>query len=80
MMRFLPAFTAVEFLRTGMSPQLAGQKAMERIKVHYPNFFGGIIVINTNGEYGAACNGMSEFPYSIATANRSATIETVSCL
>lgn len=78
-MRFLPSFAAVEFLRQGMSPKLAGQKALKRISKYYPNFFGGIIVIDKNGEYGAACNGMSEFPYSIATVNRDATIETVSC-
>lgn len=78
-MRFLPSLLAVEFLRTGMPPQAAGEKAMERIRAHFPTFMGGIVVVTKDGDYGAACNGIAEFPFSVATGNTSATIKTVQC-
>lgn len=79
MMRFLPTFLAVEFLRAGLSPQISASKAIERIKQHYPNFFGGIIVLNKKGEYGAACNGMEEFPFSVAQPKYNVRVEIVKC-
>lgn len=82
MMRFLPSLLAVEYMRNGLSPSAAGQKALKRIVKYYPNFFGGIIVVNRDGQYGAACHGMDEFPYSVASeqTNFSVKIETVSCV
>ncbi|XP_070495386.1 N(4)-(Beta-N-acetylglucosaminyl)-L-asparaginase-like [Chironomus tepperi] len=65
LMRFLPSMLAVEFMRNGMSPDEAGRKAMERISRHYPKFVGGIVVIDKNGNYGAACHGIDYFPFSI---------------
>lgn len=81
MLRFLPSLLAVEFMRNGLSPTEAGEQALKRIVQHYPDFFGGIVVVNRFGEYGAACNGMNEFPYSVASekTNFNATIEVVSC-
>jgi isoaspartyl peptidase/L-asparaginase-like protein (Ntn-hydrolase superfamily) len=65
LMRFLPSMLAVEFMRNGMSPDEAGQRAMERISKHYPKFMGGIVVVDKNGNYGAACHGIDSFPFSI---------------
>jgi len=81
MMRFLPSLLAVEFMRNGLSPSAAGAKAMQRIATYYPNFFGAIIVVDRLGQYGAACHGMDEFPYSVASeqTNFNVIIETVSC-
>lgn len=69
MMRFLPSFIAVEALRNGKSVQKAAQLAIHRIREFYPKFFGGIIVLNANGVYSAACNGMEKFPFSVASIN-----------
>lgn len=80
MMRFLPSLLAVEFMRTGSSPQVAGRRAIKRIQKFYPKFFGGIIVLNKNGEYGAACNGMSQFPFAVGRTNDSVRIEYVKCV
>ncbi|XP_012288723.1 N(4)-(Beta-N-acetylglucosaminyl)-L-asparaginase [Orussus abietinus] len=63
MMRFLPSFLAVEEMRRGASPQKAAETAVNRIAEHYPTFFGGVIALNKNGQYGAACNGMDRFPF-----------------
>lgn len=71
MMRFLPSLLAVEFLRDGLSPQDAGQKSLERIAKYYPNFFGGIIVVNKDGDFGAACHGMDSFPFSVIASKTS---------
>lgn len=78
MMRFLPSFVAIEQLRNGQSPKKAAQLAIDRIKQFHPKFFGGIIVLNHLGEYAAACNGMSQFPFSVGF-NASVMIQTVPC-
>lgn len=79
MMRFLPSYLAIELLRNGATPQQAAQKAIDRIRHHHPKFFGGIIVMNKNGGYAAACNGMAEFPYSVGRKNAPITVERVKC-
>ncbi|XP_055317481.1 N(4)-(Beta-N-acetylglucosaminyl)-L-asparaginase [Sitodiplosis mosellana] len=80
MMRFLPSFVAVEGLRHGYSPKKAAQSAFQRIQKFHPKFFGGIIVVNQEGEYAAACNGMESFPFSIGTKDGGVRIESVPCL
>uniref|UniRef100_A0A8D8HZN9 N(4)-(beta-N-acetylglucosaminyl)-L-asparaginase n=1 Tax=Culex pipiens TaxID=7175 RepID=A0A8D8HZN9_CULPI len=70
MMRFMPSLLAVEGLRRGLSPMQAGETALARIAVHYPNFVGGIVVASSDGQYGAACHGMDEFPYSVAEGSK----------
>lgn len=79
MMRFLPSYLAIEMLRNGATPRTAAQKAIARIRQYHPNFFGGIIVMNKSGEYAAACNGMTEFPYSVGRPNAPITVERVKC-
>ncbi|XP_015600131.1 N(4)-(Beta-N-acetylglucosaminyl)-L-asparaginase [Cephus cinctus] len=66
MMRFVPSFLAVEEMRHGASPAKAAKTAIDRIAQHYPNFFGGIIALNKDGEFGAACNGMDSFPFYVS--------------
>ncbi|KAK0158076.1 hypothetical protein PV327_011159, partial [Microctonus hyperodae] len=63
MMRFLPSFLAVEEMRRGSTPEEAAKVAIRRIVKHYPTFVGGIIALDKNGNYGAACNGIPTFPY-----------------
>ncbi|XP_013791268.1 putative N(4)-(beta-N-acetylglucosaminyl)-L-asparaginase GA14866 [Limulus polyphemus] len=65
MMRFLPSYQAVENLRQGMTPLAAATDAIYRIVKKYSDFSGGIVVANIKGDYGAACHGMNEFPFSV---------------
>ncbi|XP_055532821.1 N(4)-(Beta-N-acetylglucosaminyl)-L-asparaginase [Wyeomyia smithii] len=82
MMRFMPSLLAVEGMRQGLTPAEAGEAALARISQHYPNFMGGIVVANQKGEYGAACRGIAEFPFSVAegiAAETQVTVQTVKC-
>lgn len=79
MMRFLPSFLAVEEMRNGASPSAAAKTAINRIAQHYPSFFGGVIALNKKGEYGAACNGMAEFPYYVANPTLGPKLLSVEC-
>lgn len=65
LMRFLPSFLAVEFLRNGAKPDVAGEKALMRIAQHYPHFVGAVVVVDKDGNYGAACHGIDSFPFSV---------------
>lgn len=77
--RFLPSFLAVELLRSNMTPQKAGEMALRRIVPHYPDFVGAVIVANVNGDYGAACHGIDNFPFSVYTASGGNVMEQVKC-
>ncbi|XP_070613569.1 N(4)-(beta-N-acetylglucosaminyl)-L-asparaginase [Erythrolamprus reginae] len=61
MMRFLPSYQAVEYMRLGLDPTMACQKVISRIQKYHPYFFGAIICANTSGSYGAACNRIPGF-------------------
>lgn len=65
MMRFLPSFLAVEQLRSGATPTEAGEYAIRRIIKYYTNFVGAVVVASSDGDFGAACHGMTTFPYSV---------------
>lgn len=52
-------------MRQGFSPQKAAKLSIDRIRRFHPNFFGGIVAVNKTGHYGAACNGMKQFSYSV---------------
>lgn len=80
MMRFLPSFLAVEFMRSGTEPSDAAEMAIKRIITHYPNFSGAVIAVNKNGVYGAACYGMNNFPYSVYTRENGQFVERVDCI
>ncbi|XP_075229322.1 N(4)-(Beta-N-acetylglucosaminyl)-L-asparaginase-like [Lycorma delicatula] len=80
MMRFLPSFLAVEEMRRGASPTEAAETAIKRIAQYYPKFFGAVIAANVSGEYGAACNGMKEFPYSVVSPKlKHVTVKKIPC-
>ncbi|XP_040822332.1 N(4)-(beta-N-acetylglucosaminyl)-L-asparaginase isoform X1 [Ochotona curzoniae] len=61
LMRFLPSYQAVEYMRRGEDPTTACQKVISRIQKHFPKFFGAVICANVTGSYGAACNKLPTF-------------------
>ncbi|XP_054680264.1 N(4)-(beta-N-acetylglucosaminyl)-L-asparaginase isoform X3 [Grus americana] len=70
MMRFLPSYQAVEYMRMGTDPTVACQKVISRIQKYAPNFFGAVICANTTGSYGAACNkipGFTQFHFMVSS-------------
>jgi len=81
MMRFLPSFLMVELMRQGVDPPVAAKKAISRIREYYPNFEGALIAVNKTGHFGAACNGIDYFPFSVAFGKqKSPKILYVTCL
>lgn len=67
-------------MRRGSSPKSAARTAILRIVKYYPEFFGAVIAVNTDGVYGAACNGMESFPFIIANDEfGEATLKTYNC-
>ncbi|XP_025960999.1 N(4)-(beta-N-acetylglucosaminyl)-L-asparaginase isoform X2 [Dromaius novaehollandiae] len=68
MMRFLPSYQAVEYMRMGTDPTVACQKVISRIQKYAPKFFGAVICANATGSYGAACNkipGFTQFHFMV---------------
>ncbi|CAM5140993.1 unnamed protein product [Natator depressus] len=68
MMRFLPSYQAVEYMRTGTDPATACQKVISRIQKYAPYFFGAVICANATGSFGAACNkvpGFTQFHFMV---------------
>ncbi|KAL0839356.1 hypothetical protein ABMA28_016091 [Loxostege sticticalis] len=63
MLRFLPSFLAVEEMRRGSSPTSAARVAVERIVAYYPDFMGAVVALSKVGKHGAACHGITSFPY-----------------
>lgn len=73
------SFLAVEEMRHGSTPAVAARTAINRISRHYPTFFGGVIALNKKGEFGAACNGMKEFPFYVANPTLGPKLLSVEC-
>ena len=69
MLRFLPAFVAVESMRRGLPPTLAAREAVDRVSAVEKSFSGAVVAVNRLGEFGAACHGMTQFPFSVAGRN-----------
>jgi len=65
MMRFLPSFAAVTYMRMGKTPTEACQLAMEPIGKFFPKFSGALICLSKDGNFGAARYGFDKFPFSI---------------
>lgn len=65
LMRFSPSFACVVNMEEKDSPSLAAEKALKKIKKYFPDFGGGIVALNAQGEYGAACHGFDKFPFSV---------------
>lgn len=72
MMRFLPCYQAVENLRQGMSPTQAAEDVVRRMLRKYPRISSGIVVVNTEGEHGAAASGWT-FTYAVRGGQMNAT-------
>jgi len=54
MMRFSPALKAVLLMEQGKSPFESCSLPLQEIAKYYPDFTGGMVCVNKNGEYGAA--------------------------
>lgn len=81
LMRFLPSFVAVEYMRHGAKPDHAGEKALMRIAQYYPSYVGAIVVVDKKGNYGAACHGMDSFSFSVYNPwSKNVRIEKRDCL
>ncbi|XP_043918461.1 N(4)-(beta-N-acetylglucosaminyl)-L-asparaginase [Protopterus annectens] len=83
-MRFLPSFRAVEYMRMGEDPTVACQKSISRMKKFYPEYFGAVICANTTGSYGAACTktaNLHQFNFMVYSASEHGPVEkVVDCL
>uniref|UniRef100_A0A8C0EXH5 N(4)-(Beta-N-acetylglucosaminyl)-L-asparaginase n=1 Tax=Bubo bubo TaxID=30461 RepID=A0A8C0EXH5_BUBBB len=84
MMRFLPSYQAVEYMRMGTDPTVACQKVISRIQKYAPKFFGAVICANTTGSYGAACNkipGFTQFHFMVSSPSlNQPTEQVVECI
>lgn len=80
MMRFLPTLLAVEAMREAKTPEQAALIAIGRIVKRHKDFSGAVIAVNRQGMYGAACYGMSKFPYVVSTPKQKTVVETVNCM
>ncbi|TYZ62310.1 hypothetical protein PybrP1_009474 [[Pythium] brassicae (nom. inval.)] len=70
MMRFLPAFYAVQEMAKGVHPQVACERALVRIAAKYPLFKGGMVCLNRMGEYGGAGHGW-DFAFTVQATGMS---------
>ncbi|XP_069487553.1 N(4)-(beta-N-acetylglucosaminyl)-L-asparaginase isoform X2 [Ambystoma mexicanum] len=80
MMRFLPSYQAVEYMRSGTDPTASCQKVIARIHQHVPGFFGAVICANATGSYGAACSkapGFNQFHFMVYTSSVHQAVEKV---
>lgn len=69
MMRFCPAFLAVELMREGASPAEACARSLSRITKKGYKTGACLIAVNRKGEFGAAKIGRSEFPHAVRNAD-----------
>jgi hypothetical protein len=69
-MRFQPCYQAVQNLRAGHTPRQAAEDALGRIERFF-SFAGALVVIDRQGNYGAASWGMP-FTYTVRTGNMTA--------
>jgi N4-(beta-N-acetylglucosaminyl)-L-asparaginase len=69
MMRFLPSFAAVTYMRMGKNVLEACNLAMQPIGQYFPKFSGALICLAKNGSFAAARYGLKEFPFSIQNIN-----------
>ena len=81
LMRFLPSFSAVEYMRNGMTPNTAATFALERIARYYPQFNGAVVTLKMDGSFGAACYGFSSFSFTAANNDlKEPRVFSVACL
>ncbi|KAF3350350.1 hypothetical protein VdG2_01486 [Verticillium dahliae VDG2] len=75
MMRFLPCYQAVESMRNGMAPTEAAEDAVRRMVRKYPAVASGIVVVDKDGNHGAAASGWGgTFTYAYRGGSMNATV------
>ena len=82
MMRMLPSLLAVEAMRQeqvssnslfllfqAWSKTQGGSRGevISRVAGKFPDFVGAVVTLNKEGEWGAACHGVSKFPFLVAS-------------
>lgn len=72
MMRFLPSFAAVQYMKNGFNATASCQMAVEPIAKFYPNAEGALICLKADGEIGGARIGYSSFSFSARNSSMSA--------
>ena len=71
MMRFLPSFAAVQYMKQGLSAKDACEKAVEPIRKNYPNTEGAVICLKADGTFSGARNVYESFSFSARNASMS---------
>jgi hypothetical protein len=72
MLRFLPSFKAVMYMKMlNLSPKEAAKKSLEDMKILYPNNDAAVVVLNQKGEFGAWGIGKYEQRFSYCVHNNS---------
>eukprot|EP00898_Chlorokybus_atmophyticus_P008503 jgi/Chlat1/8654/Chrsp87S00663 len=66
MLRFLPCYQVVESMRLGLSPLLASQDALRRIRRRFPLFVGAVFALHRSGEHAGAAVGWT-FGYTVVS-------------
>ena len=80
MMRFLPSIVAVEQMRLGATPYVAGVEALSRVARVHPDVKAAMVLAKRNGEFAGVCYGFEAFQYSVvAPATGRAQIIPVPC-
>jgi isoaspartyl peptidase/L-asparaginase-like protein (Ntn-hydrolase superfamily) len=65
MMRFCLSFHVVELMRIGLSPGMACQAVLKRLRDKRFSILAGLVAVNKMGQFGAAAIGIPRFPYAI---------------
>jgi N4-(beta-N-acetylglucosaminyl)-L-asparaginase len=68
-LRFLPCFHAVEELRRGAAPREAAEAAVRRVARRVEGYVGAVVVVDRDGNHGAACHGWT-FRYAVRGGGR----------
>nr|CDS33764.1 N(4) (Beta N acetylglucosaminyl) L asparaginase [Hymenolepis microstoma] len=81
MMRFLLSFKAVELMRAGKRPSDACTISLKSVRQN-GTWYGGLIALNANGQYGAACVGFKSFAFVVQDSNsaKNGKVINVKCL
>jgi isoaspartyl peptidase/L-asparaginase-like protein (Ntn-hydrolase superfamily) len=68
MMRFSPAFAAVQYMSQGMAPDDACRQALLPIVKYFPTFSGAIVCLTKDGKHGGSTYNMG-FDYSVMSTD-----------
>ncbi|KAM3172726.1 hypothetical protein ACTXT7_013948 [Hymenolepis weldensis] len=81
MMRFLLSFKAVELMRAGKRPSDACTISLKTVR-QKGIWYGGLIALNADGQYGAACVGFKKFAFVVQNSGsaKNGKVVKVKCL